>query len=31
MWPYHQIGMEVSPRMVLDSRTPGYVYDSELP
>ena len=31
MWPYHQIGMEVSPRMVLDSRTYGYIYDSETP
>ncbi len=31
MWPYHQIGMEVSPRMVLDSRALGYIYDSETP
>lgn len=31
MWPYHQIGMDVSPRMVLDSRSFGYVYDSETP
>lgn len=29
MWPYHQIGLEVTPRMMLDSRTLGYVYDSE--
>ena len=31
MWPYHQIGMEISPRMMLDSRLLGYVYDTETP
>jgi tyrosinase len=29
MWPYHQIGMEVTPRMMLESRKLGYVYDTD--
>lgn len=29
MWPYHEIGMEITPRMMLDSRALGYVYDSD--
>ena len=29
MWPYHEIGLEVSPAMVLDSRNLGYVYDTD--
>lgn len=29
MWPYHQIDLEVTPRMMLDSRSLGYVYDTE--
>lgn len=28
-WPYRQIGMEITPRMMLDSRTLGYIYDTE--
>jgi len=29
MWPYEQIGMTVTPRMVLDHRAMGYRYDTE--
>lgn len=29
MWPYNRIGMEITPRMTLDSRTLGYIYDTE--
>jgi len=29
MWPYHQIGLEITPRTMLDSRSLGYVYDTE--
>ena len=29
MWPYHQIGMEITPRMMLDSAALGYVYDTD--
>ncbi len=30
MWPYHQIDLEITPRMMLDSRSLGYVYDIEV-
>ena len=30
MWPYHQIDLENTPRMMLDSRSLGYVYDTEV-
>jgi len=30
MWPYHQIDLEITPRMMLDSRSLGYVYDTEV-
>jgi tyrosinase len=30
MWPYTQLGMTVTPAMMLDSRTLGYVYDTDL-
>jgi tyrosinase len=29
MWPYTVLGMTVTPRMMLDSRALGYVYDSD--
>lgn len=29
MWPYTEIGMEISPPMMLDSRSWGYVYDTD--
>ncbi len=29
MWPYSQLGMTITPRMVLSSRDLGYIYDSE--
>lgn len=29
MWPYSEIGMEVSPAMMLDTRDWGYVYDTD--
>jgi len=29
MWPFSEIGMEVSPAMMLDSRDLGYVYDTD--
>ena len=29
MWPYTHLGMTVTPRMMLDSRAMGYVYDTE--
>ncbi len=29
MWPYTEIGMEISPAMMLDSRAWGYVYDTD--
>ena len=29
MWPYDQIGMTATPRMMLSSRALGYVYDTE--
>jgi tyrosinase len=29
MWPYEQIGIEATPRMMLDSRALGYVYDTD--
>jgi tyrosinase len=29
MWPYHQIGMQITPRMMQDSRSLGYIYDTE--
>jgi tyrosinase len=29
MWPYQQIGMTVTPGMMLDSRALGYVYDTD--
>ena len=31
MWPYREIGMDISPRMMLDSRALGYIYDTEQP
>lgn len=31
MWPYDMIGITITPKMVLDSRTLGYVYDTEAP
>jgi tyrosinase len=30
MWPYSEIGMEVTPAMMLDSRNVGYVYDTDV-
>ena len=30
MWPYTFLGMTVTPRMMLDSRDLGYVYDTEV-
>ncbi|MDQ3654430.1 MAG: tyrosinase family protein [Chloroflexota bacterium] len=29
MWPYHQIDMQITPRMMLDSRSLGYIYDTD--
>jgi tyrosinase len=29
MWPYEGIGIEASPRMMLDSKALGYVYDTD--
>jgi tyrosinase len=29
MWPYHEIGLEITPRMMLDSRSLGYIYDTD--
>lgn len=29
MWPYTQIGLHITPRMMLDHRALGYVYDDE--
>ncbi|HWV35973.1 MAG TPA: tyrosinase family protein [Thermomicrobiales bacterium] len=29
MWPYRDIGIQVSPAMMLDSRALGYVYDTD--
>ncbi|MEJ7901492.1 MAG: tyrosinase family protein [Thermomicrobiales bacterium] len=29
MWPYHQIDLEITPRMMLESRSLGYIYDTE--
>jgi tyrosinase len=29
MWPYTQLGLTITPRMMLDSRALGYVYDSD--
>ena len=26
MWPYTQLGLTITPRMMLDSRTLGYAY-----
>ena len=31
MWPYDQIGLDVTPRMMLNSRSLGYVYDGQQP
>lgn len=30
MWPYTHLGMTVTPRMMLDSRDLGYIYDTEV-
>jgi tyrosinase len=30
MWPYSFLGMTITPRMMLDSRDLGYVYDTDL-
>ena len=30
MWPYTHLGMTVTPRMMLDSRALGYVYDTDM-
>jgi len=30
MWPYHNIDLEISPAMMLDSRAWGYIYDTEV-
>jgi len=30
MWPYHEIGLAVTPAMMLDSRDLGYVYDTDV-
>ncbi len=29
MWPYSHLGMTITPRMMLDSRDLGYIYDTE--
>lgn len=29
MWPYSHLGMTITPRMMLDSRELGYIYDTE--
>src|SRR5262249_57533508 len=29
MWPYTQLGLTITPRMMLSSRALGYIYDTE--